>query len=195
MPSVVLLSGGMDSAAVAVWSRPDHALFLDYGQEAAAAERRASLGVAADLGLPWSELSIDCRSIGESTLARLPESTTVPRRDWWPFRNQLIVTLASAWAVVRSIDEILLGTVATDGDQNRDGTAWFIATLDALTSGQEGGIHVRTPAIGWTTEELISASGIGRPTLARTYSCHTGSLPCGECSGCRKREEIVAWLG
>lgn len=51
MKTALLLSGGMDSLAIAWWKRPDIAITLDYGQEAADAEKRASAAVCAQLGI------------------------------------------------------------------------------------------------------------------------------------------------
>ena len=195
MTRVLLLSGGMDSAALARWTNPELVLFVDYGQEPAAAEGRAARRVSADLGLPWAEMSIDCRSIGAGLLAGRLIAAAPPTGAWWPYRNQLIVTFASAWALARGGDEILIGTVATDGAQHRDGTPWFVHTLDALMAGQEGAVRVRAPAIDMTTEELIAVSGISRATIGATYSCHTGVQPCGDCGGCTKREDVFAQLG
>ena len=42
MKTALLLSGGMDSIAIAWWKRPDIALTLDYGQQAANAEIKAA---------------------------------------------------------------------------------------------------------------------------------------------------------
>lgn len=194
MSNVLLLSGGMDSAALAQWIRPDFVLFVDYGQAAATAERRAARRVATDLGLPWADLSIDCAAIGERLLAGR-QTPAVGTGPWWPYRNQLIVTFAAAWALAQGCREILIGTVATDKTQHQDGTRWFIDALGSLIAGQEGAVRLRAPAIDMTTEELIARSGISRSTIAATYSCHMGSRPCGECGGCAKRDEVIRNLG
>ena len=114
---------------------------------------------------------------------------------WWPYRNQLLGTFASAWALGNGCSEVLIGTVAGDGDVHRDGTAWFLESLDALIADQEGGVHISAPALVLTTEALIEASGITRDVLAGSYSCHRSSFPCGECGGCTKRDQILGSLG
>jgi 7-cyano-7-deazaguanine synthase len=40
----VLLSGGMDSIALACWQRPEFAITVDYGQRAAATEVAVAAG-------------------------------------------------------------------------------------------------------------------------------------------------------
>lgn len=191
MSRVLLLSGGMDSTAIAHWLEPEALLFIDYGQRSAAAEQRAAERVASQVQRPLACLSIDCAPVGEDLLCG-PNAPTKPAGEvWWPYRNQLLATFASAWALGNGCSEVLIGTVAGDGDIHRDGTAWFLQSLDALISGQEGGIHIAAPAFAMTTEALIEASGITRDVLAGTYSCHRSSFPCGECGGCTKRDQIL----
>jgi 7-cyano-7-deazaguanine synthase len=184
----------MDSTAIAHWLAPEALLFIDYGQRPSEAERRAAERVSLRLQRPLACVSVDCSSVGEDLL-RGPRAPTKPVGEtWWPYRNQLLATFASAWALGNGFVEVLIGTVAGDGDIHRDGTTWFVQSLDALISGQEGAVHVSAPAIHLTTEELIEVTGIGRDVLAGTYSCHRGSFPCGECGGCTKRDLILGSL-
>ena len=195
MSRVLLLSGGMDSTAIAHWLMPEALLFIDYGQGPAAAERRAAERVARQVQRPLAHLLVDCSPVGEDLLRR-PGAPTKPAGElWWPYRNQLLATVASAWALGNGVIEVLIGTVAGDGDVHRDGTRWFVHSLDELISGQEGGVHISAPAIDLTTEALIEASGISRDILAGTYSCHRSSYPCGDCGGCTKRDQILGSLG
>ena len=184
----------MDSTAIAYWLLPEALLFIDYGQGPSAAERRAADRVAARVGRPLADLSVDCSPIGEDLL-RGPRAPRKPAGEaWWPYRNQLLATFASAWALGNGFIEVLIGTVAGDGDVHRDGTTWFIRSIDALIGGQEGGVRISAPAIDLTTEALIGVSGINRDVLAGTFSCHRSSFPCGVCGGCTKREHILGSL-
>ena len=194
MSRVLLLSGGMDSTAIAHWLMPEALLFIDYGQGPSTAERRAADRVAAQVRGPLAYLSVDCSSIGEDLL-RGPRAPQKPAGEaWWPYRNQLLATFASAWALGNGFIEVLIGTVAGDGEVHRDGTTWFVQSMDALISGQEGGVRISAPAIDLSTEALIGVSGISRDVLAGTFSCHRSSFPCGECGGCTKREQILGSL-
>lgn len=184
----------MDSTAIAHWLEPEALLFVDYGQKSAAAERRAAERVAFQVRRPLASLSVDCASVGEDLLRGANAPTTPTGEVWWPYRNQLLATFAGAWALGNGCSEVLIGTVAGDGDVHRDGTAWFLRSLDALMSGQEGGVHISAPAFALTTEALIEASGITRNVLAGSYSCHRSSFPCGECGGCTKRDQILGSL-
>lgn len=63
MKTALLLSGGMDSIAIAWWKRPDIALTLDYGQQAANAEIKAATATCEALGIEHHIIRIDCRSL------------------------------------------------------------------------------------------------------------------------------------
>jgi 7-cyano-7-deazaguanine synthase len=190
--SVVLLSGGVDSAALASWLRPDQALFIDYGQVAALGEHRASERVARELGVPWASIAANCHAVGSGLLAGVAASAQAPSPEWWPFRNQLLATLGSAWAIGHGFSEVLFGVVAGDDDRHRDASKWFFESLDALTSGQEGGIRVRAPALNLTTLALIEIGAVQRRVLGWTFSCHSSPLGCGLCPGCTKRDGALA---
>jgi 7-cyano-7-deazaguanine synthase len=192
---LILLSGGVDSAALAAVERPAAALFVDYGQRPAAAERRAAGAVAAALGLELHEIALDLRSLGGGLLLDDKPIPGAPSPEWWPFRNQMLVTAAAAVALRLGLSRVSVATVAGDGDRHADGTQRFYETLDLLLRLQEGNVGVTTPAIHETSEELVVRSGLGEDVLAWTVSCHRAALPCGDCPGCWKRARVMATLG
>ncbi|MDP1807908.1 MAG: 7-cyano-7-deazaguanine synthase, partial [Acidimicrobiales bacterium] len=99
MSEWLLLSGGMDSAAIAAWRRPARCVFIDYGQRPAAGEERAAGAVTDALGLALTVVHADCSAVGAGALAARPPAAHSPSAEWWPFRNQLLVTLGGALAV------------------------------------------------------------------------------------------------
>jgi len=210
--TALLLSGGLDSAALAAWTRPTVTLFVDYGQRPASAERRASAAIARELHLPHEELRIDAGAVGGGLLSNDGEPLAgSPSPEWWPFRNQLLVTLAAAWVVrsacvgatpsgVLSADStstwtVITGSVREDGVRHRDGTQEFYKAMDGLLSIQEGSIRAQAPALKLTTVELIGASSVTDEVLGWTHSCQTSNHPCLECPGCWKRESVLRDLG
>ena len=112
--------------------------------------------------------------------------------EWWPYRNQLLITLAAAWAISHDCADILVGTVAGDGDRHADGTAAFYSAMTKVLESQEGQIRVSAPAIEFDTPALIKTSGVDEATLGWTHSCHVDDIPCGACPGCIKRAEVLA---
>jgi len=117
-----------------------------------------------------------------------------PSGEWWPYRNQLLVTLAAAWALPRGFEAVVVGSVRSDGF-HVDGTADFYDVADRLLSMQEGGIRVLAPAITMTSAELVQASAVPDDILVWTISCHRGPLSCGDCPGCDKHETLLRQLG
>src|SRR5688500_9014701 len=99
MKTALLLSGGMDSIALAWWKRPDLAFTVDYGQLAAAEEIDASAAICRELGTPHVVLRLDARELGSGDMAGSSPDPNAPASDWWPYRNQFLVTLVAMKAV------------------------------------------------------------------------------------------------
>ena len=186
----LLLSGGMDSIAVAFWQRPEIAITIDYGQRAAEAEIAAASQVAKEIGMQHEIISIDCRAIGSGDMAGNDALGVAPVPEWWPFRNQLLVTFAAARGIVLGVAEVMTGSVSSDGT-HADGRPEFYDAMDRVTAVQEGGIRISAPALTMTTAELVRHSGVPREILAWAHSCHTGNLACGQCRGCVKHYQVT----
>ncbi|RYG98597.1 MAG: 7-cyano-7-deazaguanine synthase [Alphaproteobacteria bacterium] len=193
MRTALLLSGGMDSISLAWWKRPDLAFTVDYGQLAAAAEIEASAVICGALSIPHTVLCLDARMLGSGDMAGTAPSQHAPASDWWPYRNQLLVTLVAMKAVASGVQRLWLGTVASDGS-HKDGTSEFFARISLLLSYQEGSIVVEAPAIGLRTADLVRQSGIPRSMLAWAHSCHKANVPCCGCRGCNKYFEVLQEL-
>lgn len=191
----VLLSGGLDSAALAALIRPELAIAVDYGQTCARAELTAAQAVASSLNVPFLAVRADCSSVGSGDLAgRAPLSGLAPSQEWWPFRNQLLATLAAPAALTHDLKVLNFATVRTDGF-HADGTREFFRLLDALFRYQEGGLSIAAPAIDLSSAELIREAGMGLDILGWTHSCHFGDAPCGRCRGCQKRASVLVETG
>jgi len=186
----LLLSGGMDSIAVAYWKRPEVAITINYGQKAAEAETAAAAQVATELNLRHEILKIDCTSIGSGDMAGTDPLERAPVPEWWPFRNQLLVTFAAARGMSLGVTEIMTGSVASD-KSHADGRPEFYHALDRLVALQEGEIKVSAPALSMSTAELVRTAKVPRSLLAWSHSCHTGNLACGGCRGCLKHYEVT----
>ena len=186
----LLLSGGMDSIAVAFWQRPEIAITIDYGQRAAEAEIAAASQVAKEIGMQHEVITIDCRAIGSGDMAGNDALGVAPVPEWWPFRNQLLVTFAAARGIVLGVTEVMTGSVSSDGT-HADGRPEFYDAMDRVTAVQEGGIRISAPALTMTTAELVLHSGVPREILAWAHSCHTGNLACGQCRGCVKHYQVT----
>ena len=193
MKTALLLSGGMDSIALAWWKRPDLAFTVDYGQLAAAAEIDASAAICRALGTPHVVLRLDAKELGSGDMAGSLPDPKAPASDWWPYRNQFLVTLVAMKAVAIGVQRLWLGTVASDGT-HADGTPEFFEHISRLVSYQEGGIIVEAPAIALETINLVRTSRIPLSMLAWAHSCHKANFPCCNCRGCNKYHEVLREL-
>lgn len=191
----LLLSGGMDSAALAYFARPDLAIAIDYGHVCADSELESAERVAAQAQIQLEIVKIDAHALGLGVMAAQEPLDDCPCPEWWPYRNQFLVTLAAMRGFPIGVKELMIGVVSTDGDAHADGRPEFFVRLSSLTSCQEGGLIVTAPAISMTTTELVRRSGIPIDLLVATHSCHTGDLACGQCRGCWKREKVLYDLG
>lgn len=186
----VLLSGGIDSSSLAFWLRPSWAIFIDYGQLASREERAAARRIARLSGINFALIRANCRQVGSGMMAGRPPSIHAPAEEWWPFRNQLLATLAAAWAVGHGVQRIAFASVATDGE-HADGGMEFFRAINRLSRMQEGRIAIEAPAAKLTTEALVRQSQIPLKWLGWTHSCFAGGMACGTCRGCAKRRGVL----
>jgi 7-cyano-7-deazaguanine synthase len=190
----LLLSGGMDSTCIAWWKRPDVAITVDYGQKPAEGEIQAAKTVCATLSIRHEVVRVDCSSLGSGDMAGSAAMPMAPVPEWWPYRNQLIITLAGSVAISIGVTEMMIGALMTDG-AHADGRPDFIEAISRLMALQEGGLIVSAPAISLDAVSLVRESTIPQGVLAWAHSCHVASLACGQCRGCVKHYHTWKALG
>lgn len=179
-PSVlVLLSGGVDSAACAAFYRSQRyavsALFVEYGQAALQQERLASRRVAKSAGIP---------------LARVGISGLGPfGKGYIPARNALLLTAAlSGWKARKGM--IALGIHA--GTAYADCSQGFVDAMQRLFDVYtDGRARLSCPFLTWTKPKIWAyCREVGVP-LDITYSCERGGeRPCGRCLSCKDRRAV-----
>ena len=194
MSTGLLLSGGIDSSAVAFWKHPAVCFTVNYGQRPAQAEITAARHVAEQIGSRHEILTIDCSSLVSGDLSTKPVLRVASTPEWWPFRNQLLITFCAVRALELDIRELMLGSVRSDAIHG-DGKQEFFGAMRSALRCQEGALILSTPAISMDSHELVSASRIPFDSLLLTHSCHTGDLACGSCRGCRRRFVTFQELG
>jgi 7-cyano-7-deazaguanine synthase len=166
-------------------------LTIDYGQLPAAGEIRAARAICDLLGIEHHVLAIDCSQLGSGLLAGRSPDPRAPVEEWWPYRNQLLITLAAAWALPRGFEELIVGSVSDDAG-HRDGTVEFYDLAHRLVAMQEGGLNVRAPALDRQSSALVRGSELPEGVIGLTHSCHSSDFACGLCPGCLKREAVIA---
>lgn len=174
-PSVLLFSGGMDSAALRFLKKPDKLLYVDLGTEYSAWERSH---------LPADTIVLDLPALGqlETTGGILPG------------RNLILATIASNYG-----DVIYLG--ATKEDRVLDKTHEFCQRTTELlsylwspqwwTPGRQ--VSVETPLKNLTKVEILwrylEAGGSIDKLAEESYSCYQpkDDKPCWTCKPCVRK--------
>jgi len=206
-PAILLLSGGLDSAATLALARSEgfacHALSLDYGQRHRA-ELAAATRVADALGaVEHKIIRVDLTMIGGSALT--DPSIPVPETPsdgipvtYVPARNSLLLVLALGWAEVLGARDIFIGVNALDYSGYPDCRPAFIRAFQSLAdlatkAGVEGrGFHIRAPLIEMTKAEIIRRGAELGVDYGLTVSCYQADdqgRACGVCDSCRLRAE------
>lgn len=211
--AVVLLSGGMDSAAVVAIAQEQgfevHAMSVRYGQRHTS-ELEAAARVAAALGVAGHKVvAVDLRSIGGSALT---DDINVPEAGegdgipvtYVPARNTIMLSLALGWAEVLGANDIFCGVNAVDYSGYPDCRPEFIAAFEALANlatkaGVEGaGIRVHAP-LQYLSKAQIALEGqrLG-VDFGLTVSCYQADMDgkaCGHCDACQLRADGFSAAG
>jgi 7-cyano-7-deazaguanine synthase len=208
--SVLLLSGGLDSAAnlalCAERDEPVLALTADYGQRAFAPEWRAAealceyygvrherleLGFLGRLG--GSALTTSSQAMPDVAPGLLDDAATTQasaKAVWVPNRNGVLIAAAAAYAERLGASRVVVGFNAEEAATFPDNTAAFLerstAALAYSTANQVA-LHCYTTELG-KREIVARLRGLARAfPFDRIWSCYqSGPAPCGACESCRR---------
>jgi 7-cyano-7-deazaguanine synthase len=205
--SVILLSGGMDSATVLAAAlaagEECYALSFAYGQ-CHDAELTAAQTIATQMGAHEHRvINIDMGQLGGSALT--DDSIAVPDAGgegipvtYVPARNTVFLSLGLAWAEVLEADAIYAGVNAVDYSGYPDCRPEYIEAFQAManlatkrtTEGQT--LDIRTPLINLSKREIVELGvslGVDFGLTVSCYSADADGAACGECDACELRRE------
>lgn len=211
--SVILLSGGMDSATVLAIARDAgeecYALSFAYGQKHDAELNAAKQIAAAAQVQEHRVITIDMGQLGGSALT--DDAIDVPAAGgsgipvtYVPARNTVFLSLGLAWAEVLAADAIYVGVNAVDYSGYPDCRPEYIAAFQNManlatkrtTEGQP--LEIRAPLIDKSKSEIVRlGSGLG-VDFSLTVSCYSATADgaaCGECDACDLRRQGFAEAG
>ena len=210
MRSVVLLSGGLDSATALAIARHRgeecYTLAFDYGQRHRA-ELDAARRVSAALGaVEHREVELPIGELGGSALTdrsiAVPETPTagIPV-TYVPARNTIFLSFALAWSEVLGAGKIVIGVNAIDYSGYPDCRPEFIAAFQHLAllatkRGLDGGAPViDAPLVTFSKAEIIRRGtelGVDYAPTVSCYQADNDGRACGRCDSCRLRRDGFA---
>jgi len=214
--SVVLLSGGMDSATclalAARDAKPVHALTVVYGQRHAREAASAKRLVRHFRAVEHRTVRLPIQSLLPSALTDrrrpLPSRRGHPSRGpipatYVPARNTILLALALAFAEARRCRSIYIGANAVDYSGYPDCRPEFLTAFERLAARatrvavEEGRpVHVVAPLLRKSKAGIVrEGEKLGVP-WGLTWSCYRGGRrPCGHCDACRLRRKGFAEAG
>ena len=211
--SVVLLSGGMDSATVLAIAKAAgeqcYALSFDYGQRHDA-ELDAAKAVAAHMGVSEHRvIRIDMGQFGGSALT--DEEIEVPEAGgggipatYVPARNTVFLSLGLAWAEVVDADKIYCGVNAVDYSGYPDCRPEYVDSFQAMANlatkrGAEGRpLEIVAPLIAMSKADIVACGvelGVDFGLTVSCYSAADDGAACGHCDACELRRAGFAEAG
>ena len=205
--AIVLLSGGMDSAACLYWAKSRgwrlEALSIRYGQrheKEYLAARVLAKGVGARLHevrlkLPWlgvSSLMGRNRPLPDVPLARI--GTGGVPSTYVPGRNTIFLALAVSLADAVGGSRVVMGANALDYSGYPDCRRGFIAAfqrvaVEGTKRGAEGRpLRIEAPLLRKDKAGIVRMAVKLKVPLESTWSCYSGGRrPCGCCDSCKLR--------
>lgn len=207
MKSVVLLSGGLDSAVSLACALQDGSVRLcltfDYGQQAAAREIEAAQALSLHYGVQQQTIELPfLRGITTTALVsgeNLPEPGSLelddPERSaanalrvWVPNRNGIFINIAAAYAEQLGASTVVAGFNREEAATFADNSAAFAAAATvALGYSTRNGVRVISYTQHLDKAEIAElGKRLGVP-FGLIWSCYRGEKEmCGRCESCRR---------
>ena len=211
MNSLVLLSGGLDSAVLAAQearTRVVHPVYVAGGLAWEEGEQRMVErllnGPPFTTGphpvLPLARLEFNMRDIYPAShwaLRGTPPAYDTPDEDVYLHgRNIALLSKAAVYAAARSVSRIVVAPLA--GNPFPDATPQFFSALSsAFSLGLASPIAIEAPFAHLHKEDVVRiGAGLGVP-FELTLSCMNpaGMTHCGLCSKCRERRDAFHAAG
>jgi len=182
MKSLILLSGGLDSAVLLyhqlALGRECSPVFFAYGQKQLEMEREANTDLCIQAG-------VEGRCVAVYHLYH--------DGDLVPARNLIFLTVAANVAIELKCKEICIGVTGGDSDAFPDCSEATLACFALAFWNAKLDVTITTPFLSWSKAAVIRRGIELKVPFELTWSCYEGgSQPCGVCQACIKRLEALA---
>jgi 7-cyano-7-deazaguanine synthase len=211
MDSLVLLSGGLDSAVLAAQEARTYVVHPVYVASGLAWEEgeqrmiaslldRAPFANAPNGVLPLARLEFSMRDVYPAShwaLRGTPPAYDTPDEDVYLHgRNVALLSKAAVYAATRKISRLVVAPLA--GNPFPDATPRFFSALNAaLSLGLAAPIEISAPFAHLHKADVVTIGArLGVP-FELTLSCMnpSGTTHCGLCSKCRERRDAFQAAG
>lgn len=209
MKVLAIFSGGMDSATAIVKAQSEgHEIStvsfnygskhndMEYSFARAFCDHRGISSTRIELGFVNGYFKSDLLKSGGD----IPEGHYADpsmKRTVVPFRNGIMLAIATGLAESQGCDGVLIGNHAGDHAIYPDCRSAFIVAMEgAMYNGTYAKIKLLSPFWGIDKTEICRIGAkLGVP-FALTYSCYKGSPKhCGKCGTCYERKEAFHLAG
>lgn len=206
------MSGGLDSCVTAGLARLNYrvaGMHVSYGQRTDAREKRAFEEIVRHMGIEKTiEFKLNfLKEIGGSSLtdSSLPipsveEIKSGTPSTYVPFRNGVLLAVASAWAEAIGAEAVFIGAVAPDVPDGYPDTSveFFEAFQKAVEIGTKRETHIKivAPLARKEKYEVVKIGMELNAPLHLTWSCYQNDeMACGKCMSCVSRLEAFRKAG
>lgn len=206
---IVLLSGGLDSTILLCHcvhiTQEVMALHINYGVCTMERELHAAQQVARMLSVPLYVLPLanscpgwtgDGVTAGRVLLRSELHGDPMCATPVVPFRNAIILSLATGFALSNGFNTVALGVHKTDQVVFPDCRPYFLDCMEeAVFEGSGEQVQLYTPFIAKVAREVLQHGvELGAP-FELTWSCYKpGVKHCGKCLACMKRRDAFKEL-
>ena len=208
MQSIILLSGGLDSAVnTAIAKEKTEIAFVltfDYGQHSAKKEMEASRKIADFYKIPFRLMKLPW--LGEITKSalcshikklptfeeKLPDDKKsldeIAQQVWVPNRNGLFINIAASFAESIDVDLIITGFNSEEGETFPDNSSDFINSINqtlSFSTLKKCKVHSYTSDMN--KKDIVKLGIEMNIPFDLIYSCYTGDEKmCGKCESCKR---------
>ena len=204
MKTIVLLSGGLDSAVNLKCALDQgevaRAITFDYGQVAFANEARAAGQCAARCGVPHAIVSLPWYGevaanpvMGRGEIAPHPGgilagAPALLREAWIPNRNCVLVSIGAAYAEALGARAVVVGFNREEAEVFPDNSRGFLEKINRVLSVSTlSAVEALCYTIDMTKDEIVGLGLRISAPLDLIYSCYRRSddqRMCGTCQSC-----------
>lgn len=211
--SIVLLSGGLDSAYACLIASEQSAIRLvltfDYGQRAHEREVAAARSLCGQLGLkhrvitlpffseltghPFFDQRANCPEPERAALDDIEKSQASAKAVWVPNRNGIFINAAAGIAEALNADRLYVGFNAEEGATFPDNSAAFVdATNNALSYSTANHVQVVSPPLTLRKTDIVRELKRHEFDFSLLWSCYRNEAKmCGLCESCQRLKRAL----